>query len=159
MKWWPMAAGSPPMTCSFIPLFLFISSTLQRGREGEKESKRQTLMWEEEKKSVASCKHPDQTRHLGTCPHWESSLLVNRQTLLPTEPPSQGPCLSLTVATEGVPGAGQVSVLHRALLLLGSLAWGGGAALHVGGAEPLLRLLGVGAQGLPSHLERERKQG
>lgn len=83
---------------------------------------------------------------------------MNRQTLLPTEPPGQGPGLSLTVATKGVPSAGQVRVLHRALLLLGCLAWGRGAALHVRGAEPLLRLLGGGAQWLPSHLEGERKR-
>lgn len=39
------------------------------------------------------------------------------------------------------------------LLLLESLAGRGGTALDMGGAEPLLGLLGGRAQGLPSYLE------
>lgn len=44
------------------------------------------------------------------------------------------------------------------LLLLESLAWRGGSALYMGGAEPLLGLLGGRAQGLPSYLERKTRQ-
>lgn len=68
------------------------------------------------------------------------------------------PHFSLTVATEGIPRVGQVRVLHGgALLLLESLAWGGGSACDVGGAEALLRLLGGGAQRLPRHLQAKQE--
>lgn len=43
-----------------------------------------------------------------------------------------------------------------ALLLLESLAGCGGTALYMGGAEPLLGLLGGRAQGLPRYLEKDK---
>lgn len=67
--------------------------------------------------------------------------------------------LRLTVATEGIPSIGQVRVLDGgALLLLQGLSLCRRTAWHVGGAEPLLRLLWRGAQRLPRDLGRERRQ-